>query len=195
MVVTVAVEGDTDVPVAQRILELAGLDMGAVYIRYGKDSLDLGLAGFNRAARFAPWLVLRDLDRDAACAPELVHHLLRRPARLMRLRVAVKAMEAWLLADKEELSRFIRVPKARLPIEPERVRDPKQTLINLARTSKLRAIREDMVPAPGTSARVGPGYSARIIEFASTSWRPAVAADRSVSLRRCIESLQRLTRE
>ena len=34
----------------------------------GKDGLLRNLDGYNRAARFSPWVVLVDLDHDADCA-------------------------------------------------------------------------------------------------------------------------------
>ncbi|MBI4564946.1 MAG: AAA family ATPase [Planctomycetes bacterium] len=42
---------------------------------------------------------------------------------------------------------------------------------------------------------VGPAYSSRLIEYVERHWRPRVAANRSDSLRRAIECLQRLVRE
>lgn len=189
--VTVAVEGPSDVPVVKRILDWAGLEMGPVHGLRGKSWIDQHLPGYNRAARHARWMVLRDLNRDAACAPDLLQRLLPDPAPSMRLRIAVHATETWLLADADGLSQFLGVSAARMPRVPEDLPDPKQTLIELARTSRSAAIREDMAPAPGTSARVGPGYSGRIIEFVTRSWRPEVAARQSDSLSRCMETLRR----
>jgi len=39
----------------------------------------------------------------------------------------------------------------------------------------------------------GPGYTSRIIEYASNHWRPSAAAKRSPSLARCIAALETLT--
>lgn len=187
--ISVAVEGKTDVPVVKRLLDLAGLEMGAVHGQQGKALLDQRLPGYNNAARHAPWLVVRDLDRDAACAPELVAGLLPNPGRWMVFRIAVRAMEAWLLADAERLSQFMRVALSRIPLDPDSVIDPKGEMVRLARASRLRAIREDMVPADGTSATVGPAYSARVIEFARGPWRPDVAVGKSRSLAGCARAL------
>ncbi|MBI4516327.1 MAG: hypothetical protein HY699_10995 [Deltaproteobacteria bacterium] len=191
LVVSVAVEGATDVPVAERLVTLAGLSVGAVYVANGKGRLDRSLRGYNNAARFGRWFVVRDLDRDAGCAPDFVRQLLPTPASHMILRIAVRAMEAWLLADREQMSRFLAVPIDRIPASADALADPKGALVAAARHSRLRSIREDMVPAPGTSARVGPGYPSRIIEFARERWRPRVAARRSTSLAGCIAALKR----
>lgn len=191
-VVTVAVEGSTDVPVVERLLRLSGLSLGPVYTTNGKSRLDRSLHGYNNAARFSRWLVMRDLDRDASCAPELARQLLPTPARWMRFRIAVRGLESWLLADREEISRFLSVSINRIPGACDELNDPKRALVEIAKHSRLRDIREDMVPPLGTSARVGPAYASRVIEFAREHWRPRVAARRSESLRRCIAALKRL---
>jgi hypothetical protein len=189
MVVTVATEGPVDTAVVGRILREAGLDLGPVHGEKGKGTLDRNLKGYNNAARFAPWVVLRDLDRDADCPPELLPSLLPSPAAMMRFRIAVRSVEAWLLADAERVQRFFRIPEGSIPIDPEALTDAKQTIVNLARMSTSRKIREDVVPRQGTTGRVGPAYTARLIEFAARSWRPKIAARRSSSLRRCLDSL------
>lgn len=179
----------------RRLLDMVGLEMGDVHGLRGKNLLDQRLRGYNNAARFAPWVVVRDLNRDAPCASALVQQLLPTPAPGMCLRIAVRSAEAWLLADREEISRFLSVSPARVPVAPDMALDPKRLLVDLARRSRRRAIREDVVPPPGTSGVVGPGYSGRIIEFASKSWRPHVAARQSRSLSRSIQALRRWRRE
>jgi len=184
------VEGDTDVPVAQRLLELVGLEIGTVYGLKGKDHLDERLPAYNKAAHYSPWLVLRDLNRDAACAPGLVRVILPRPAARICFRIAVRAAEAWLLADRERIAGFLGVPVSRVPTEPDGLANPKQEIVNLARRSRRRAIQQDMVPDPRTSGRVGPGYSARLIEYALERWRPRTAAAVSTSLSSCITAVE-----
>jgi hypothetical protein len=71
--------------------------------------------------------------------------------------------------------------------------NPKETLINIARTSRNRSIREDLVPRQASGAKVGPLYVPRLIEFAEKLWRPDIAANESESLRRCILALSTLT--
>jgi len=67
-------------------------------------------------------------------------------------------------------------------------------MVNLARASRRRDIREDLVPRPEGGRQVGPAYSSRLIEFVSGRWRPEIAARRAESLRRAIACLKRLTR-
>lgn len=190
--VTVVVEGDTDLPFAKAVLRAAGLEAGNVVDTGGKDRLDAQLSGFNAAARGSPWLVLRDLDRDAVCAPSLRAARLPDCAALMCFRIPVHAVEAWALGDFERIASFLKVSTGRLPLEPEKEIDPKQTLVNLARRSTKRAIREDLVPPEGGVRKVGPGYEARLIEFGTHHWRWRAAQRRCPSLRRSVEALRRL---
>jgi len=190
-VIPVLVEGDSDVAVARRLLDLVGLELGPVYGLRGKNLLDQRLDAYNQAARRRKWLVLRDLNGDARCAPELAGRLLPHPSRGMCFRVAVRALEAWLLADRANIARFLSVPIHRIPTDPDEVANPKLELVSIARRSRRVAIREDLVPAPTTSAQVGPGYTSRVIEFATDLWRPRTAASLSDSLARAIASLER----
>lgn len=183
--VAAAVEGDVDDVVLRRILEQFGAKPYAVYGKQGKNYLREKLNAYNQAARFSPWIVLRDLNHDADCAPLLRAVLLPRPARHMCFRIAVRQVESWLMADAERLADYLTVPISRIPTNPESLNDPKLELVDLARRSRNRAIREDMVPRPTGKRMVGPAYSSRVIEFASNSWRPSVAERKAASLRRC----------
>ncbi len=99
--VNVLVEGSTDELVAKRLLNHIGLEVGTVYGRKGKSYLLECLPNYNKAARFAPWFVVVDLDMDAQCPPQATERWLPYPAKGMRLRVAVRAIGAWLMADRE----------------------------------------------------------------------------------------------
>jgi hypothetical protein len=169
-----------------------GLSEGHVYEAGGKAKLDQKLQAYNNAARSAPWFVLRDLDHDAPCAPALVERLLKVPASFMRLRIAIRQGESWLLADTERMAAFLHVQVDAVPSAPDALPNAKQTLVNLARTSRSREVRAALVPAEGSTASVGRQYTSMISEFAREYWRPGVAAKRSESLARCINALRTL---
>ncbi len=193
--VNLLVEGPTDEAIVRRLLDYVGLTCGVVYGKTGKAALLERLPKYNRAAGFAPWLAVVDLDQEPECAPLLIRSTLPNPAPGMRFRVAVHAVEAWLLADAERLAAFLAIPVARIPPDPDTLSDPKLFLVDLARASRRRIIREDMVPGAGSSHRVGPGYSGRLIEFVTTAgprWRPEVAQEHSPSLKSCIDALHTL---
>ena len=194
-VISIAVEGIVDEAVVRRLLEHVGAELGRVYGKNGKQNLLKQLPGYNQAARHQPWLVMVDLDHDADCAPPFRAKWLPSASPKMCFRVAVREVEAWLLADREHLAHFLHVPVAQMPLAPEELENPKQTLVNLARKSRLRAIQKDMAPRPESGRPIGPAYPSRLIEFVENrqkGWRPDIAAESSDSLRRCRECLSKL---
>ena len=190
-----AVEGLLDEVVLYRLAEHAGISLGAVFGGNGKTHLRDSIAGYNQAARFSPWIVLVDLDHDE-CAPSLCARWLPTPAEHMCLRVAVREIESWLLADRTGIAAFLGVPASRVPSVVDDLDDPKQTLVDLARRSRRRAIREDMAPRHGSGLSIGPAYTSRMMEFVGVEgpnrWRPDVAAQTSPSLSRCMKALEQL---
>ena len=113
----------------------------------------------------------------------------------MRFRVVVRSIESWLLADAERFSAFMGIRQALIPRDPESLPHPKDSVVALARQSRWRAVREDMVPRERSGRRVGPAYTTRLIEFAQSrdrGWRPEVAAKCAPSLCRCIERVREL---
>jgi hypothetical protein len=196
--VTAAVEGPTDEVLLRRVCAFAGTSVGQVYGRSGKSYILSRLTGYNHSARFRHWVVLLDLDDDARCAPEALVRWLPVPSRLMRLRVAVRELEAWLLADPERIGGFLSIRAAEVPGDPDSIPDPKQLMVTLAGRSRRKAIREDMVPKPGSGQSVGPAYTSRMIEFIQdrrVGWRPHVAITNSESLRRCIRAILHLAQQ
>lgn len=191
-VISAAVEGATDEAVSRRLILHVGGEPGPVYGKNGKPHLRERIRGFNNAARHAPWLVLVDLDQDEECAPPLRTTWLPASAPRLCFRVAVRSVEAWLLADTDGIAAFLGISRSRVPDDPDGLTAPKQALVNLARASRRRAIREDMVPREGSGRSVGPAYTSQMIDFVSRDWRPERAAARSDSLRRAIACLQRL---
>jgi hypothetical protein len=189
--VTVAVEGDLDAAVVRRVLAEATLSIGPIYGRRGKNYLDKSLNGYNNAARRSCWLVVRDLDHDAECAPELVQLLMPKPSAQMCFRIAVRQIEAWLLADRGRIADLFQLSLDVIPRNPDALDDAKGTLVQLARRSRNRRLREEMVPEASTSAKVGTGYSGRMIDFAANIWRPGFAALSSPSLASCLRSVER----
>jgi len=190
--ITGAVEGAVDQAVLQRIASHLGIFVDPIHVTHGKQNLLKRLRGFNYAANHFPWIVIIDLN-GGDCAPEQLPRWLPDPSPLMNLRVAVRAIEAWLLADSQRIAGFLGVPIARIPGNPDTERDPKTTMVNVARHSRRKAIRQDMVPSERSGRKVGPAYEARLIEFAldpTNGWRPAYAATSSDSLRRCLHALE-----
>jgi hypothetical protein len=196
VVISGAVEGLVDEAVVKFLIGEAGASAGHIYGKKGKSYLHASISGYNNAAKFRPWIVLVDLDHDADCAPELCRNWIGVKAAHLCFRVAIRAVESWLLADRESIAKFLSVSPARVPTNPELESNPKAKMVDLAARSKRRSIREDMVPRPSSGRPVGPAYTSRLIEFVQSKlWRPAIAAESSQSLQRCRTHLQRLVQE
>ncbi len=176
----------------QKIIRETGHTIGHIYIKNGKHALDRDLLGYNCAAQFSNWVVLRDLDTDGECAPELASKLLPNPSCNMRLHIAVHALEAWLLADSENLGRFFGIPVKSIPLNPDSYSDPKKVFLELARKIRKRSVREALLPRTGAHAVVGPGYTSLITEFIQNEWDYFVASSRSPSLYKLVTYLQSL---
>ncbi|MBI3473740.1 MAG: hypothetical protein HY013_20485 [Candidatus Solibacter usitatus] len=126
--------------------------IGATYMRGGFGYLRRTVAGFNQAAHGTPFLVLTDLDR-AACPPALIGDWLPQPKHHnLIFRVAVRAVEAWILAHREEFARLLGIRASLIPDEPDVLENPKATLVGLAAKSRLRSVRDAIVPARGSTA-------------------------------------------
>jgi hypothetical protein len=197
LVVTGAVEGLVDEAVFRRLVTYAGAVPGPVNGKKGKAHLLSSLKGYNAAAQFSPWFVLMDLDNDDDCAPPFRSRSLPKTARQMCFRIAVREVEAWLLADATRISTFLGVNASRLPSNPDSERDPKRLVVSLASHSRIRDIKNDLVPRPEARRVEGPAYTARLVGFVLDTrrgWRPAVAAKNSDSLARCIRCLKAIVK-
>ena len=146
--------------------------------------------GYNNACTAAPFLVLIDLDVKE-CAPSLVQELFPHGMHPnMIFRIAVREVEAWLLADAETFSKFTRISEALIPSKPDELPDPKQTLINLVRGKALKRIRDAVVPLPGSTAPIGRDYNSTLAEYVETMWRPDIARAHSPSLHKAMLALE-----
>ena len=179
------VEGMVDEAAVRKLFSHLSLTPGAFHTT-SIPAFETRLRRFNQAARHSPWFALCDLDRDE-CAPTRQQRYLPDPAPGMCFRIAVRSVEAWFLADREGIARFLRVAKHSVPFAPEDEPDPKSRLIALARRSRIRAIREGLAPVAGDRRPVGPEYALMMSEFARDHWSPPRAADRAPSLRRTMK--------
>ena len=190
-VVTLAGEGFVDLAILRRLARAANLKPGPEYGRQGKDHLDLRIAGYNKAARFGPWAVVRDMDDDASCAGALAIAVLPSPEKLMCFRIVIRSAEAWLLGDAEAFCEKFSVRAADVPKWPESDPVPKVTMLNALARSSSREIRDAMV-RDRSLLTIGPEYNARLSAFAEAEWRPSKAAGVTKSLARAQARLREL---
>lgn len=194
--VYLAVEGPTDLAVAERMLGFVGLEPHRAITAGGKSRLDPRIPALHRSGAHLNWLILRDLDHDASCPPELIRRLGGgKPSPRVSLRVPVRAVESWMIADADGFAREFSVDRKRLPERPDELDDPKRHLVGVCRRSRRPAIRQAMAPRAGSGRKVGPEYAARLSVFARAAWDPGRASRQSPSLDRTVSALRRLTED
>lgn len=159
------------------------------FITNGCDKIKKKIKGINESAQGMPFLVLTDLDAGE-CAPTLINKWLTEPCHPnLIFRVAVREVESWIMADVEGFSRFINVSRSLFPQDMDSLDDPKQFLIQMARKSRKKRLREAIVPRPGISARVGPDYNGALVSFIFEEWDIGRAVQRSDSLKRAVSAI------
>ncbi|MDZ7856187.1 hypothetical protein [Sphaerotilus sp.] len=192
--IAIATEDELSEAVARRLVAEVqpALEVSQTLRRNGFGYLRSRMSNWCELARFQPILLLTDLDR-VACPVELLRQwrgTLVLPDDLL-LRIAVREVEAWLLADQPAM-RVLLGERGRLPVEPDALPDPKATLLQLAARHASRDVRADLVQQSGAMASQGIGYNARLVQWVQDHWEPARAADSSPSLRRARIRLQDL---
>jgi len=158
------------------------------YSEGGFGYIKKNISGFNEASKGSPFFVLTDLD-TVNCAPTLITNWLHEPMHPnLIFRIAVREVEAWLLADIEGFSKYTGISKANFNNNPEEIADPKAELIRLIRRCRKRIIREDILPK-NEFASIGPNYNGRLGEFVLKHWSISRAMRRSESLKRTMRHL------
>jgi hypothetical protein len=156
----------------------------------GSGQIEQRIGGFNRAAERAPFLVILDLD-DRHCAPDYRTALLPEgSSRYMLLRIAVREIESWLLADHVAMSEYLDISCDVVPRTPDELPDARDALFSVVRRSRRRTLKSDILPIDPT-ARIGPDYNGAMMRLVNDHWSRDRAAERSPSLRRAVDALER----
>lgn len=153
----------------------------------GNSYIKQGIKGFNEAAPYLPHIVITDLDQHQ-CAPVMLQKWM--PFKLhqnLLFRIAEKEIEAWLMADRNTFAQFLGVPVASIPLNTQTLQDPKLHIINLAKKSKKKAVK-DLVPIG--SATQGPGYNVILENFVHNYWDPERSQQNNVSLYKAISKIK-----
>ncbi|HNW98528.1 MAG TPA: DUF4276 family protein [Bacteroidales bacterium] len=160
------------------------------YYEEGFGYIKKNIDGFNEASKGCAFFVLTDLDKTD-CAPTLIKNWLNKKVHNnLIFRVAVREVEAWLLADIEGFSEYTGISIANFYDNPEKIDDPKIELFRLIKKCRKREIREDILPKD-EYAKIGPNYNERLGEFVFKYWNVERAAKRSISLKKALSHLSR----
>jgi Domain of unknown function (DUF4276) len=156
----------------------------------GYGYLKTNVRAFNRASSEAPHLLLTDLDA-ANCAPELVQEWVGGALhRNFVFRVAVREVEAWLLADIQNFAEFLRLAPISLPASAEAVAQPKEEIVRLAALSPDAEIRDNLVPRPGSTATTGRLFTRTLVSYVKDLWDIDAASGNADSLGRALKALR-----
>lgn len=191
--ITLAVEDQLSEVILRKILEQVDTDfyVQACLGKRGNGYLKVNINKFNNAAKTIPFLVLTDQDSACNCPPKIINSWFQTAvSQNMIFRVAVMEVEAWILAHREEFSNFLGIPENRIPNDVDAIENPKDFLVNLARKSRIKRLKDDLVPRNGSSASIGPDYNSRLSGFINNVWDVKVAINHSDSLNRVFLKLQ-----
>jgi len=190
--ISLVVEDELSEAVARKLLESGSRSYAVrvVYSRGGYGYIKKNIRGFNNAAKGAPWLVITDLDAGE-CPPSMIDRWFGSTSLEPNLlfRVAVREVEAWLLAHRSAFAEFVGVREALVPQKVEQIDDPKKKLIAIARRSRYKGIREDIVPPQRSTREQGPYYNGRLVRFIEDHWDPRQCAGVSHSLDKAVRSI------
>jgi len=182
--IALATEDELSETIGMRLINDAGMSVSLTFRQGGFGYLKSRMKKWIELVRNGvPLILLTDLD-STDCASHLILDWSGGKAlpNNLVLRVAVREVEAWLLADHIACAGLLG-KRCRLPVDPETLRDPKQTLLNLAKGAP-RVVRRDLVAEDNAAAAQGLGYNLRLCSFVREQWAPARAAQRSDSLAR-----------
>lgn len=173
---------------------LPGYRVARTEVKGGRGNVQSELEAYAALAQVMPVVIGVDLDGDD-CAPTLLGGWGRLPPQAgLLLRVAVREIEAWVIADQRRVASFIGAAPNEVPKRPDELNDPKRSLLELARSHASADLKADLVPRnyDASYPRIGPAYNLRVCEFVEKKWRPHVARGKSASLARAMAALERL---
>lgn len=189
--ITLAVEDSLSETLARKILRQSDKNYYVINCLGGKGAgyLKNKIKAFNIAAKQLPFLVLTDQDRG--CPPDKINSWLTDDEAHSNLifRIAVMEIESWVMADRKAIAEFLSVPVKNFPYQMDEIADPKQFLLNMAKKSHSKYLREDMIPTQGSTAKTGPDYNARLSNFIRNNWNVHEGIKYSESLRRAFKKL------
>lgn len=136
---------------------------------------------FNEAGEHQLVLGLADLEQ-ASCASAALEALGKPRSNGFKLRLAVRMIESWVMADRESFAAYLGVRVAQVPREPDLLEHPKRAVVDLARRSRRRSVRDAVVPSG--SGPVGAEYMPFMTTFVGSRWEVGRARLNSPSLER-----------
>lgn len=162
--------------------------------REGNGYLMSKLNNFNKLAERHTMLVVTDLDnkKDHNTYVLELKKRIQKPHGNLIFSIPVREIESWLLADREGLSEFLSVSKDKITRQPESLLDPKDEIINIAKSCKNKEARVGIPPQKNVINKMGISYNRMLASYISNNWSVERAIDNSSSLRLTYELLEKI---
>jgi len=164
--------------------------MHSIYRRFsrgGNAYIRKNFNSFNTASNYGSYMILTDLDNYECPLALIANWNCDAINSQLIFCIAIKEAEAWLLADRYNFAKYFSISIKKLPIAPELIPDPKLKIIELARMSRKRVIKQGIVPRD--TAKVGKDYNNILNDYIYNYWNIDNALNNSDSLRRVIRKL------
>jgi hypothetical protein len=166
------------------VKEQASLQVWRELNGHGFGNLKRDVKKYDQMARYGlPILMLTDLDRRPCCTDLLDFWLGKgkKPHSNFLLRIVVREAETWLLADPVPLAKLFKLPVSKFTTQPESLPDPRIELLRLASKAPSK-IRKALLPARGSSAKIGIEYNDVLCPLVANEWNIADASRHAPSL-------------
>ncbi|MBF2753803.1 MAG: hypothetical protein ISN29_00895 [Gammaproteobacteria bacterium AqS3] len=160
---------------------------------WNKDEIRMKVRGLNHAAKEhgSLYLVVTNQDTLANCPAGAVENLGAPLSANLLYRFAVMEIEAWVMADRENFADYLSVDIRSVPQLLDEVPKPKEKIVAIARKSRSKNIRDDLIPRHSrSSSKVGPNYGGVLSDFVAEQWSVSNAQKYSPSLKRTYQRLQ-----
>ena len=115
----------------RKVIATAGahLQIDRPIVTRGSGTMRAHVSRYRTASRALPHILVADLD-NASCPPALREDWrLGHASDRLLFNVAVREIEAWLLADQDGIAGLLGIATHRIPVPPELERDAKQSLV------------------------------------------------------------------
>jgi hypothetical protein len=187
----VLAEGELDARVAEALLAATGFDVatGATRIAHGNPSF-LQLVPKYAEASKSGLVIFALADTEGRSVCQLLRKVSLAPSKSFMLRFAVPMIESWLIADGDGFASWIRVPRGKIPADPDRLDHPKKEILAIVRKHSTSKVKRELLPSGDRGSSQGAGYVDSLGDFAHEKWDVEAAATRSPSLARCLGRLR-----
>jgi len=148
---------------------------------------------YNQAAAYSPFIVITDLDKKQ-CPKKVLEQWLAGITvnDNFIFRICVQEIETWMIADRDNFSRYFKIPLARIPTSVERINDPKEFILELVRKNSPLSIREMVLPAKNSNGKTGRLYNTVFQIYISEHWYITAAQASSTSLKRAVSRIREM---